>query len=130
MLSRSCAVVAIGTLAAACATGVQQQQMHSAADARVSDSISGVELSRTGTQDLTSALRALRPLFLTGRGSPPMLIVDGGPPTDLSGLRSIRVDEVSSVKYVRSAFDVGFPTNSNGHQIGGGVLIVRTCRGP
>jgi hypothetical protein len=74
------------------------------------------------------ALEQLRPSMLLARGGRlPMLSVDGGPPTDLSILRTISTSVVREVRLQRASSSAGFSRIlPNGDVIVGDVIVVIT----
>lgn len=129
---RVTSLLALTGLAAGCATQrpatrVPSEPGPSSASVVVTDQ----ELARLLTQgSLMDALQQLRPFWLTSRGTPPLVSVDGSTPSELSLLRLIPVSTVREVRLERSSSSAGRATIlPNGDVIVGDVIVVSTRRG-
>lgn len=131
MSLRSKAVVAliVTSLPAGCAARTTRD---SATTAPPGASVRGIvvasELARVGRgQSMMSALAIARPFFLTGRGTPPMVSIDGSPAVELSVLRAIPVQDVFEVRLLRGAAGMGrSAVLPNGDVVVGDVILVLT----
>jgi len=84
-------------------------------------------------QGLTAmeTLERIRPEFLHPRGSVPAVSLDGAPATDLSVLRTIRIAEVSEIRFVRGMGGHGAATiRPDASVVVGDVIQVVTRKGP
>ena len=81
---------------------------------------------RQGT--LMEALERVRPSMLLARGGrPPLVLVDGSPPTDLAVLHSISAAVVSEVRLLRASSSAGYSRIlPNGDVIVGDLIVVMT----
>ena len=93
--------------------------------------VTAQELARFVRQgSLLDALEQIRPSWLAGRGSPPLVSVDGSAPADLSSLRLIPVSTVQEVRLQRASSSVGRSTiTPNGNVVVGDVIVVSTRKG-
>ena len=76
-----------------------------------------------------AALQRVRPTFLTGRGTPPMVSIDDSPPTELGVLSLISAVQVREVQYHRAIDGASRATSrANGDLVVGDLLVVYTRR--
>jgi hypothetical protein len=81
-------------------------------------------------QSLWTAIERTRPQFLQGRGSVPMVSIDGSAVVDLWVLRTIPVSHVHEVRMQRGAGNgARSAVQPNGDLVVGDVIIVLTRRG-
>jgi len=84
-----------------------------------------MSFSQSGS--LFDAVVRLRPGWFESRGTPPLVSVDGSPPSELSTLQSIQVVEAKELRLERPTLTVSHSTlAANGNVIRGDIIMVRT----
>jgi hypothetical protein len=125
-------IVGISSIAlcSGCVTSHRAGMVGPSRSSTASDAVIASELTQGGLgQSLLAALQAVRPGFLTRRGTAPLVSIDGGPSADQSVLRMIPVGDVQEVRLVRSfAGAVRSSLLPNGDVVVGDVLLVVTRR--
>ena len=96
----------------------------------MSTTVTAAELARLApTQTLMSALKSIRPWFLSVRGTTPMVVIDGSPPLELALLDGLRVTDVFEVRLERANSPGSYTAvTPSGWVIAGDLLVVRTRR--
>lgn len=124
-------MLAIASLAVGCATQRPTARISGeTGPSSPSTIVTAQQLARLVRQgSLMDAIEQLRPSWL-GRGSPPLVSVDGSTPADLSSLRLIPVSTVQEVRLQRASSSVGRSTiTPNGYVRVGDVIVVSTRKG-
>jgi hypothetical protein len=84
-----------------------------------------ISFSQSGT--LLDAVERLRPGWFQSRGTPPLVSIDGSPPSEISTLRAIQVVEVQQLRLERPTLTVSHSSlAANGNVIRGDIIMVTT----
>ena len=126
---RSATVIALAAVVTGCSARAATQGSQQSSARAPSTLVTAKELVRFSENGkLLEALERLRPNWFSSRGGTPLASVDGSPPSDVTSLLAIAIEEVREVRLERSVLSVGGSSlAANGRALRGDVIVVTTA---